>query len=131
MDTDSLQRGELLITKISRLCLNDLSFTKSYIEMPLKCQSSSSMSLTSMKPIEYNELISAKLVRNKLNNNENYLIGIFQQTQHITFNKSLTNNNNERQAICIFQIKQIQSKLKENLSKCYNSQQTSEQNKIQ
>ena len=130
MDTDAFNKGELLITKLARLCLNDLSFTKSYIEMPLKCTSGSSSSVSSLRSIDYNELINARVVNIKsFNTNEQdnyYIVGLFQQTNRNTFNATLqqdTFNQDEpiKQAVCMFSLKQIQHKVKENLRKCYSS----------
>ena len=127
MDADSLARNELLVTKIARLCLNDLSFTKSYTEMPLRCTGNQMDS--ALRSIDYNELINAKLIQIKSNNFDDsfdpeesnyYLIGLFQNTKRTTFNSTLSSENT-RQAVCLFPIKQVQSKIKENLRKCYNS----------
>ncbi|CAF0765273.1 unnamed protein product [Brachionus calyciflorus] len=115
-DTDALLKGDLLTSKISRLCLNDLSFTKSYTEIPLKCLGSRSQN--SLRPIEYNELLSAKTIDI---NSETYLIGLFQKTNRNNFNSSL-NTDSSKQALCIFSMKEIQLKFKENIRKCYNSE---------
>lgn len=131
MDTDSLQKGDLLLTKISRLCLNDLSFTKSYTEIPLKCTSGFKGSITSLRPIDYNELIASKVVEI---DSESYLIGLFQQTSRSTFNSSLDQDYLDdeyyssrqisiKQAVCVYPIKLIQAKIKENIRKCYNNEQ--------
>jgi len=138
MDTDAMLRGDLLVTKLARLCLNDLSFTKSYTEMPLRCIGTSNLNDNSLRSIDYNELINAKLIQIKSNGFDDssqsneapssqteeaqfYLIGLFQKTSRNTFNATLSHEG--RQAVCLFSIKQLQSKIKENLRKCYNSDQ--------
>ena len=128
MDTDALARGALLTTKLARLCLNDLSFTKSYTEMPLKCSGGVRADAVSysLRAPDYNELISARLVR--LADSEYYVAGLFQQTGRVTFNASLEQSVEQaasiRQAVCLFPLRLLQEKVKENLNNCYNSEQT-------
>ena len=125
MDTEPALRGDLLITKLARLCLNDLSFTKSYTEMPLRCTSGSSRGLRSL---DYNELISAKLVsirnlesRDEFEmSNDHYIVGLFQETSRRTFNATLESDS-VKQAVCVYPLKYVQAKIKENLRKCYDS----------
>jgi hypothetical protein len=135
-DTDAMLRGDLLVTKLARLCLNDLSFTKSYTEIPLRCIGGGGTSSTKndgLRSIDYNELINAKLIQIKSNGFDNldsndydnsepnyYMIGLFQKTQRNTFNATLPKVNT-RQAVCLFSMKQLQAKIKENLRKCYDS----------
>ena len=98
MDADASSSGsDKLVTKLARLCLNDLSFTKSYTEMPLKCLSSSTLSL---KSIHYNELMAARLVHIKSESlsdglNAYYVIGLFQETKRSTFNASLPQDKDD------------------------------------
>ena len=100
MDADASSSGaDKLVTKLARLCLNDLSFTKSYTEMPLKCLSSSTLSL---KTIHYNELMAARLVHVKSESlsdglNSYYVIGLFQETKRSTFNASLPQDKDENE----------------------------------
>jgi hypothetical protein len=94
MDADASLPGDRLVTKLARLCLNDLSFTKSYTEMPLKCVSSSRRlgSLSSLKLVHYNELLAARLVyvrSENLDTSNYYVVGLFQETSRNTFNASL------------------------------------------
>lgn len=126
MDTEPALRGDLLITKLARLCLNDLSFTKSYTEMPLRCTSGS----RGLRSVDYNELISAKLVsiRNLESrdefaemSNDHYIVGLFQETSRRTFNASLDAESGLKQAVCVYPLKYVQAKIKENLRKCYDS----------
>jgi plexin A len=121
-DTDALLANQPLVTKISRLCLNDLSFTKSYTEITLKCLSGSRGSISSLRSVDYNELIASKLVEI---DGEHFLIGLFQQTTRTNFNMSLhtsassTNNNNApiRQAICVYPMKAVTAKIHENINR--------------
>jgi hypothetical protein len=114
-DTDALLNNHLLSTKISRLCLNDLSFTKSYTELGLKCSSGSRGSISSLRSIDYNELLASKLVEIE---NEFYLIGLFQQTGRTNFNMSLDLPNvATRQAICVFPMKSVAAKIHENINR--------------
>ena len=88
-----------LVTKVARLCLNDLSFTKSYMEMPLRCESSAKGSPSSLRSIHYNELVAAKLVLVRSGGSRleeaaaatgSYVVmGLFQETERGTFNESL------------------------------------------
>jgi hypothetical protein len=100
MDADTSSSGaDKLVTKLARLCLNDLSFTKSYTEMPLKCLSSSTSSL---KSIHYNELMAARLVHIKSESlsdglNSYYVIGLFQETKRSTFNASLPQDKDDNE----------------------------------
>ena len=100
MDVEASANGERLVTKLARLCLNDLSFTKSYTEMPLKCTSNSRGSISSLRSIHYNELIGAKLVLVKhdevSSESGNYfVVGLFQETSRTTFNASLPQESEE------------------------------------
>ncbi len=63
--------------------------------------------------------------KNWASNNEDtqFLIGLFQATDRITFNASLPDDMSKtpiKQAVCVFSMRQIQEKIKENLNKCYN-----------
>jgi hypothetical protein len=100
MDADA-SLSDRLVTKLARLCLNDLSFTKSYTEMPLKCVSSSRRlgSLSSLKLVHYNELLAARLVYVKsenLDTSNYYVVGLFQETSRNTFNASLPQDKDEQ-----------------------------------
>lgn len=125
-DTDALLNNHALSTKISRLCLNDLSFTKSYTELGLRCVSGSRGSISSLRSsIDYNELVSAKLVQI---DGEHHLIGLFQQTSRTNFNMSLQagapgepSTTGVRQAVCVFGMRAITAKIHENINRCYNS----------
>lgn len=124
MDTDNINRNNLLITKMSRLCLNDLSFTKSYTEVPLKCTGNGMQKTNAYSLIDYNELISAKVIQIKSNSwshKDYYLIGLFQQTQRTTFNATLNQDGNVKQALCVFSMREIQATITKNLNKCYNN----------
>lgn len=129
-DTDALLNNHVLSTKISRLCLNDLSFTKSYTELGLKCLSGSRSSISSLRSVDYNELVAAKLVqiapsggrRGGDEPGEYYLIGLFQQTSRTNFNMSLESQNaGVRQAVCVFPMRAVTAKIHENINRCYNS----------
>lgn len=135
-DTDALLNNHVLSTKISRLCLNDLSFTKSYTELGLKCVSGSRGSISSLRSIDYNELIAAKLVQIEGTGGsgagEQYLIGLFQQTSRTNFNSSLSVATDGpsssssgaagiRQAVCVFPMRAVTAKIHENINRCYNS----------
>ncbi len=52
-----------------------------------------------------------------------YLVGLFQATDRTTFNASLADEATSapiKQAVCVFSMRHIQEKIKENLNKCYN-----------
>ena len=110
-DTDSLLSGERLMSKISRLCLNDLSFTKSYVEMPIECHG-----VDSLRAVHYNELVSTKHVRIGAHT---YLIGLFEHTTRNSFNASI-DPSVSKQAVCAFKLSDIQDKFRVNIDKCYN-----------
>lgn len=118
-DTEALVNNHVLTTKISRLCLNDLSFTKSYTELSLKCASGSRGSISSLRSIDYNELVAAKLVQ-FTNGGEHYLLGLFQQTTRTNFNMTV-DSNGIRQAVCVFPMRAVTAKIHENINRCYNS----------
>ena len=121
MDVGSSEMTRLE-TKLARLCLNDLSFTKSYTEMPMRCVSGS---VTEMRSVHYNELVSARVVR--VESEGYYLVGLFQETSRMTFNDTLPQERDDsarepiKQAVCMFSLEQIQQKITENLRKCYDS----------
>ena len=135
MDISKTNEGaSLLSTKLARLCLNDLSFTKSYTEIPLKCtghgiQKSTDSASSQYSLVEYNELIGARLVSIKswplqAEENAHHIIGLFQETSRSNFNASLNADANAapiKQAVCIFPMQQIQSTIKQNLNRCYNN----------
>ena len=104
MDTDEQLKGDQLVTKIIRLCKNDLSFIKSCVEIPLKCGN-------------YNELISAKLV------NKTLLMGLFRQSRWNGTSPGVDGTQQDRspQAICIFNMNQLKAKINENLNECLHS----------
>jgi hypothetical protein len=128
MDTFKSHGSQLLTTKLARLCLNDLSFTKSYTEMPLKCtgRGIETRPDSSYGFIDYNELLNAKLIRvrswqaSSYDSNDYYLIGLFQETKRTTFNSSMSSQAS-KQAVCMFSMRQISEKIRENLNKCYNN----------
>jgi hypothetical protein len=91
----------------------------------------------SLRSVHYNELIAAKLVhvKNEDYDNLNYfIVGLFQETQRSTFNDSLPQDQDLeeeaveeqasiKQAVCMFSLKDIQNKIKENLRRCYDAGQ--------
>lgn len=120
-DTDALLNNNVLTTKIARLCLNDLSFTKSYTELGLRCVSGSRSSISSLRSIEYNELVAARLFVHAVDG-EHYLAGLFQQTSRTNFNMSVHDLPGPvRQAICVFPMRSVSAKIHENINRCYNS----------
>lgn len=127
--TKSHPSNNLLVTKLARLCLNDLSFTKSYTEIPLKCSGSGMQRSSSYSMLEYNELVNARLVKvkswaNKFNDDNYYLVGLFQESSRTTFNSSLNENPDHspiRQAVCMFSMREIHEAIKQNLNSCYNN----------
>ena len=127
-DTDAMQRGERLLTKIGRLCLNDLSFTRSYVEMPLRCRASSNGDHSDS---DYNELVSARLVRLAA---VPYVLGLFARTSRTSFNASSSASPRMEQAaaqaVCLFPLKLVQAKFKDNLRKCYNSADSVESGEV-
>jgi hypothetical protein len=103
------------ITKLARFCLNDLSFIKSYIEIPIEC-----VGVVNNEKIVYNELISAKLLKTNSGNSFNYhLVGLFQLTNRDSFNQSINDDNSNKQAVCLYPLKSLQSKIRDNLQACY------------
>ena len=130
MDTVKAHHGNLLTTKLARLCLNDLSFTKSYTEIPLKCSGNGiGNSRESYSMLEYNELISARLVKinswqNEYNEETYYIAGLFQASTRSNFNTSLNEDPLQepiKQAVCMFSMREIQEAIKQNLNKCYSN----------
>ncbi len=117
--SSSYSASNILQTKLARFCLNDLSFVKSYTELPLKCLSSKKMPNNGRKSsVLYNELISSKLVKIK---GQYYIAGLFQQTTRTNFNSSLEKEEAKRQGVCLFSLKSIQAKIRENINKCHNN----------
>lgn len=118
-DTDALLANQPLVTKLSRLCVNDLSFSKSYTEIQLRCTSGSRGSISSLRSVDYNELVSARLIRL---DDEPHIVGLFQQSSRTTFNQSIGDGTGGvRQAVCVYPIRQVQAKILENINKCYNA----------
>ncbi len=99
MDTDTQLKGDPLVTKIVRLCKNDLSFIKSYVEIPLSCNG-------------FNELVSAKLMDNT------YLLGVFKQSNRQRNGTVEADGSSSPQAICIFNMNQLRTKINDNLNEC-------------
>lgn len=129
-----IPKNGILSTKLARLCLNDLSFAKSYTEIPLKCtghgiQKSSGSGSSQYSLIEYNELVAARLVRVKSwshqeEKSEYHIVGLFQESSRSNFNASLNTDPTReaiKQAVCIFPMHHVQSTIKQNLKRCYNS----------
>ncbi|RNA39166.1 plexin-B, partial [Brachionus plicatilis] len=111
-DTDAMLRADRLVSKVARLCLNDLSFAKSYTEMPVKC-------VGVRANVDYNEMISAK---HALVNGEHYLIGLFQQTARNSFNASIHKSPWTNQAVCMYKMSAVQRQFRHNINKCYSSE---------
>ena len=127
LDTDSMLAGgvgSLLQTKLARFCLNDLSFTKSYIEMPLRCTSNKKPLLGSNdkfppRPMLYNELVSAKLVRIA---GAHYIAGLFQHTSRTTFNSTTSGGGGDlKQGVCLFSLKTLHKSIRHNVRRCHNN----------
>lgn len=63
----------------------------------------------------YNELVSAKVLR--IGSKQHYIVGLFQQTSRSTFNDSL--GASPRQAVCLFSMRHVQSRIRENVRQCH------------
>jgi plexin A len=115
VDTDSMHRT--LQTKLARFCLNDLSFVKSYVEVPLECIGNKRApgNRNGHSKLHYNELVSAKVVTLK---GERYIAGLFQQTTRSTFNASVSEAG-LKQGMCLFPLKHVQASIRDNVRQCH------------
>ena len=112
--------GQVIQTKIIRFCQNDLSFIKSYIEQPLRCESSDGL-------IFYNELVHSRLIEWSPNGDDkkkaSYLVGLFQETKRYTMQNisDLSSSKPLRQAICVYKLSEINKRFVQNFKTCLTS----------
>jgi hypothetical protein len=125
VDTDSMLHRTLQ-TKLARFCLNDRSFVKSYVEVPLECVGSkrpaaASPTRAGNSKLHYNELVSAKVVTLR---GEKFIAGLFQQTTRTTFNASVTTDSSSgglKQGMCLFPLRQVQASIRDNVRQCHHN----------
>jgi hypothetical protein len=122
--TTSNLGAQLVQTKIIRFCQNDLSFIKSYMEQPLRCESK-------IDGTFYNELVHSRLVEWNFGDKKkiSYLVGLFQETKRYTMQNAsdiFLNKQPVKQAVCVYKLNDVNRKFLQNFKSCLTSTSSSQ-----